>query len=280
MIRRTAIFLIVIVSLAAAILSYDGLIKLALISGINEHLAFLFPVAVDGMLWLGTAEVLHSTLSKRSTTYGWFMTLLGVSLSIAGNVMGATSNGNAAWIHAIPPLLMAVSVEAGLKIIRSRVSAAIVSEEAMAAEMEREAKKTQRHGTRVPAAATPPAPVAVKALEKDTDTTPATVVSKPVVAKPTSKSAAGSDEIEAYKRIIASNQELTVTDQIVCVIREHPEAKNSDLKVAFNFQKNGFSTLCGRARLKLQPTMVTEATETATEAPVSDFKAPAVQLVA
>lgn len=121
LIRRAATAMLVIVVLASALMSWEGLVSLGRIAGMGWT-AFLLPLAIDGCLLLGSLESLHAVLGKRSSSFGGVLTLVGVSLSIAGNVVSA---GHLGWlpasIHAIPPTMLFLSLTAFERIVNHRI---------------------------------------------------------------------------------------------------------------------------------------------------------------
>lgn len=257
-IRWAAIILIVIVSTASAVLSYSGLYHLATASGIDPSIAWLFAVAVDGTLILGSAEILHSVLSGRSTKFGWMVAGTGIGLSIFGNALSASEIGAQAMIvHAIPPILMALSVETFLKIIRHRVAKtkelealALKAQEREAKRLEREAKKTVSPVSKAPDIKPVSAPQSVSA-------TPApTAVSKAPAghtAAPKRGSVSDEDpEVAMYREVIAQQDENTpATGQVAAILRAYPDARTAHIGLALGTDSKGLSTLVSRAKARI-----------------------------
>lgn len=121
--RRTANFAVVVIAISAAVLSFNGLRNLALDSGIPTELAWLFPIVVDGLTLVGSMGVVHASLSGLSTWYPWALTLIGVGMSVWGNVASAPPVWKSQAVHAIPPLVLALALEALLKVYRYRAAA-------------------------------------------------------------------------------------------------------------------------------------------------------------
>lgn len=121
LIRNAASGMLIIVVFSSAIMSWEGLVGLGRIGGMGWT-AFLLPLAIDGALLLGSLEKLHAILGKRQSSYGGLLTLLGVSLSIGGNMVAAMDRGVlAASIHAIPPLMLFVSLGAFERVVKHRI---------------------------------------------------------------------------------------------------------------------------------------------------------------
>lgn len=134
-IRHSAAAVVLIVATAAAVLSYAGLRDLAISADIYPHLAILLPVVVDGMLIAGSLVILQSVLVGVSTTYGWFLTLVGVGVSIWGNVAAvADMDVIAKSVHALPPLFLCLTIEAVMRILRHRIGVSQAVEAEVAAE--------------------------------------------------------------------------------------------------------------------------------------------------
>jgi hypothetical protein len=78
--------------LAAAALSAHDIVTLFERIGANAPLAFLAPVFIDGVTWLGKLMRSHS-LSKRTNTTGLVYLILGGSASLAANLTAGETLG-------------------------------------------------------------------------------------------------------------------------------------------------------------------------------------------
>lgn len=113
------------------VLSFDGLRKLATEAKISEQLAFLFPVIVDGTIIMASLAILRMNLSGQRAVLGWVTMFLGTGLSIAGNVISVRNEGVIAMgTHALPPILLATSLELFLSLIRTNIKLAQDAKEA------------------------------------------------------------------------------------------------------------------------------------------------------
>lgn len=111
-----------IVASSSAILSFDGLQKVALASRVPEHLAFLFPIAVDTTILMGSLAVLLYELVGVRSVFGWFTVLFGTVLSVTGNVISVSDAGIIAQVlHGIIPVLLCISLESLLRILRFNI---------------------------------------------------------------------------------------------------------------------------------------------------------------
>lgn len=109
---------VIILALAAAILSYYSLSQLAQRSGIAEQLTWLFPIIIDGLILSGSMLVLYSAIYNTRPWFGWLLTLLGVGASTTGNIVVAPENLTAQIVHAAPPLILALSLEGLMMLLR------------------------------------------------------------------------------------------------------------------------------------------------------------------
>lgn len=123
-IRGSAIASAVVIAICATALSYSGLHTLALRAGVEPHLAFVWPVIVDGLQLVGSLGVMYSTLSRISTRYPWFLMLLGTAISVAGNWVSAPQDLTAQVLHASAPLILALVLEELMRVARHKVSEA------------------------------------------------------------------------------------------------------------------------------------------------------------
>jgi hypothetical protein len=121
-IRLSAVLAMIIVATSSAVLSFDGLKKVALEAKIPEHLAFLFPIAVDTTILMGSLAVLLYELFGVRAVFGWVTVLFGTFLSIVGNVISVKDAGLIAQVlHGIIPVLLCISLESLLRILRFNI---------------------------------------------------------------------------------------------------------------------------------------------------------------
>lgn len=121
-IRVSAVLAMIIVAGSSAVLSFDGLKKVALAAHIPEHLAFLFPIAVDTTILMGSLAVLLYELFGVRAVFGWVTVLFGTLLSIVGNVISVKDAGLIAQVlHGIIPVLLCISLESLLRILRFNI---------------------------------------------------------------------------------------------------------------------------------------------------------------
>lgn len=106
---RTSSAVVVILALAAAILSYSALKQLAVQSGIEPMLSYLFPLVLDGLILSGTLLVLYFAVRGVRSKFGIFLTLLGVAASIAGNVAVSDHDIIHQMVHGAPALVLFLS---------------------------------------------------------------------------------------------------------------------------------------------------------------------------
>lgn len=112
----------IVVAVSSAVLSFDGLKKVALDAEIPEHLAFLFPIAVDTTILMGSLAVLLYELFGVRAVFGWVTVLFGTFLSIVGNVISVKDAGLIAQVlHGIIPVLLCISLESLLRILRFNI---------------------------------------------------------------------------------------------------------------------------------------------------------------
>lgn len=121
-IRRIASSTVVAIAIAAAVLSFTGLRQLALTAGFAPELAWLFPLIVDGLTLIGSLGVVHATLTGMRVWFPWTLTLTGVGLSVWGNIAAADPAVLSRLVHAVPPVVLALSLEALLRTYRYRLT--------------------------------------------------------------------------------------------------------------------------------------------------------------
>lgn len=170
-IRQTASFTVLILALSSGILSYNSLRELAIQSGIPPMLAFLFPITLDGLILAGSLLILYFAVRGKRSGYGFFLTSLGVIASIAGNVVVSPDNLTYQILHATSPVVLFLSLESLMILLRAR------SKNAEKVEAEHKAKE-EKEQARKEAAAT--FPVAQQPATQE----PVKPVSQPATATP------------------------------------------------------------------------------------------------
>lgn len=116
-----AAFGVTIVSLAAFALSFDAMRQLALIHNVNPYFAWILPVAVDfAILVYSLASIIRRMAgidARIETALVFFVTLTSVTL----NAFHTSSNIYLGYfVLALPPLLMASSVETITRMITTK----------------------------------------------------------------------------------------------------------------------------------------------------------------
>jgi hypothetical protein len=116
----SSVIALIVVATAAAILSYNGLRELAISAGIAPNLAWLFPIVIDGTAFAASLGVVMSVLQNMRAAYPWTLMLIAVGISIWGNVAVAPESVTARITHAIPPLMLALTLEQIARILRHK----------------------------------------------------------------------------------------------------------------------------------------------------------------
>jgi len=210
-IRALSSVAVLTLALAAAILSFSGLQTLALQAGFSPQLAWLLPVVIDGMVLTGSLGVVASNLVGISTWYPWSLTLLGVTASIAGNVVAAPDDLTSRLVHATGPLAFALSIEGMLRIYRASAVASA----------QREAERLAR----VEAANVPAVPA--RAVENVAE--PVVVASKVVNDSGAVFSNTESSSPRTVREAGETSGLPTARERIVTALEEYPEATAAEI---------------------------------------------------
>lgn len=116
----------------SAVLSFSSLAMLASTAGIATPLNYLFPLIVDGTTIVGSLLLLRhahetswgpksgSTHWRHMWLYGWLLILSGVGLSVWGNVMASAPDPLSRIVHAIPPVMFALTLEGFMMLQRAQ----------------------------------------------------------------------------------------------------------------------------------------------------------------
>lgn len=205
-IRRLSTVAVAVLAVSAAVLSFGGLRDLAVQSGFPTTVAWLLPVIVDGMVLTGSLAVVTAGMVGLRPWYGWMLTLLGVVISVAGNVAAAPDTLTAQLVHAIAPVTFALSVEGLLRVFRASAHAAAHREQVMSEQQDKAAERAARAEERqarleaLRLQATMTAPVQPAATSAASPATAPVAATGPAVAL---SAAAGSSRISAKEKVAA-----------------------------------------------------------------------------
>ena len=122
---------IAVVALAAAVMSFDALRRLAERIGVAASLSWLLPIAIDAAVVVATRTWLASPNSDRVTRYGRAVALASLALSVAGN---ATEHAMAAYqlatpwwvvvaVSAVPPVMLGATAHLAALVAAERHTA-------------------------------------------------------------------------------------------------------------------------------------------------------------
>lgn len=98
-----------VVSVSTFVLLYFGLVDLARLSGMHDARAWLYPLAIDGMVAAGYASTL--VLSRSGLAYAWFVVGIGSGLSLFGQWLHASALSDWQWsgpVAAAPALSLSL----------------------------------------------------------------------------------------------------------------------------------------------------------------------------
>lgn len=104
----TAVGATVVIAVGAFILSFAALTDLAMRSGIEDHLAWIWPIIVDGMIVAATVAIVAlNGHERRALVYPWSLLFFGAIVSTAANSVHAILTVEASQ-SGIPPLVSAL----------------------------------------------------------------------------------------------------------------------------------------------------------------------------
>lgn len=140
---------LIAVAIAGTLLSFMGILRLAVHVGWPAWAAWLLPISIDGMVVAGTLQVLQATAAGTSRKYGWWLTAGGAMISVAANAFTATpgilatvnQDVLAALTHTLPVITVVATLEAWLYMRRGGIhraaqdAAAADREEALTAQL-------------------------------------------------------------------------------------------------------------------------------------------------
>lgn len=232
MIRSGSTIATLAVVISAGTLSWAGLSHLAVESGINPTLAVAFPVVVDGLAVSASLVLLRNTLAGvRHVRYAWTMLVLAAVLSVLGNIASSTEQGwIALLVHGAAPLIMVLSLELLMGLLRSRIASQVEKDTEAEAEARRieqqraEAEERQRAAEEKRAQAAERARLRAEQAQ--------------VQPQPRLVSAPAPDTFIDNLRATASNWEHGNTALVRKFVQEHGEAVTIDVVDALGLTKS------------------------------------------
>ncbi|MFE5480784.1 DUF2637 domain-containing protein [Nocardia sp. NPDC056541] len=120
--RWSAVLIVSVIGLAAFVLSFAALRDLAVMAHTPTHLAWLFPVIVDGTIIQATIAVLALADSDERTFFTRVL-IAGATVSIGGNIAHALVSGHgalAAILAVIAPAALLLDTHGLAVLLRSR----------------------------------------------------------------------------------------------------------------------------------------------------------------
>lgn len=127
-IYRAAAATTTVLALCAFALSYNSLHELAVASGIPYALSFLYPAVIDGLLLIGSLQILYAATRGVRSWGGIFLVALGVISSVAGNIAVSPPSLTARLVHAASPIVLFLSLEALTSLLRQRRAQFVILE--------------------------------------------------------------------------------------------------------------------------------------------------------
>lgn len=121
---RLVAVLALVVALGAGALSWSALTTFAAGARIDEHLRWVYPVVVDGVMAVGTvAAVVLRSARRRTRAYVWTLLVAAIGVSLAGNAAHASGavlpDYVAALASAVPAAALAASLHLMVVIVRA-----------------------------------------------------------------------------------------------------------------------------------------------------------------
>jgi hypothetical protein len=170
----TAVGTTVLIAVGAFILSFAALTDLAERSGIEAHLAWIWPIIVDGMIVAATVAIVAlNGHSRRAMVYPWTLLFFGAIVSTAANSVHAILTVDnlrsgipplvSALVAAMPPVVLLAITHLTVHMYQKRAEVAQLHEDLAALEQAHytaAGENASLPGTDAPPAA-PAAPAAV-----------------------------------------------------------------------------------------------------------------------
>lgn len=179
----TAVGTTVLIAVGAFILSFAALTDLAQRSGIEAHLAWIWPIIVDGMIVAATVAIVAlNGHSRRALVYPWTLLFFGALVSTAANSVHAILTVDnlrsgipalvSALVAAMPPVVLLAITHLTVHMYQKRAEVAHANEELLALELAYSSAGPEIPGLQLPSdspdatALAAPAPESASALPR------------------------------------------------------------------------------------------------------------------
>ncbi|WP_251043932.1 DUF2637 domain-containing protein [Arthrobacter sp. ISL-48] len=191
----TAVGTTVLIAMGAFILSFAALTDLAGRSGIEAHLAWIWPIIVDGMIVAATVAIVAlNGHSRRAMIYPWTLLFFGAIVSTAANSVHAILTVDdlrsgippvvSALVAAMPPVVLLAITHLTVHMYQKRAEVAQLHEDLAALEEAYHAPEPGENPPRhSPHIATPAAPEIVSPPVSPTAATAAPMKTAPTTAE-------------------------------------------------------------------------------------------------
>lgn len=116
-----SIVLMALLALTTFVVSYNSLYGLAVISGVEESIAWLWPFSLDGLLVLSAIVRMKYSLDGKNHLPSTVILGCATLMSVGLNVVHAPSNVVSQIVFAIPPAVLFVSSEISMSMVQEVV---------------------------------------------------------------------------------------------------------------------------------------------------------------
>ena len=116
-----SIVLMALLAVTTFVVSYNSLYGLAVVSGVSEDIAWLWPFSLDGLLVLSAVVRMKYSLDGKSHLPSTAILGCATLMSIGLNVVHAPSNVVSQVVFAIPPATLFISSEISMSMLQEVV---------------------------------------------------------------------------------------------------------------------------------------------------------------
>jgi hypothetical protein len=113
--------LVVMLAVGAFVLSYDALRALAEEHGVRPELSWIWPLTVDGFLFVASLAVVRNGLLGERTAYQWALVAVFTGVSVAFNVLHSGAGWLARLVGALPPIALVLAFELAMSQLKSEL---------------------------------------------------------------------------------------------------------------------------------------------------------------
>src|SRR3990167_2659990 len=120
-ISRLSAVLVFVLAVIAFVLSYNALNAIAVQSGVDPRLSWMWPLVVDFAMIVFSLSIVRNSLLQEGTKWAWTLAIVFASISLVFNVAHAGDNLLSQAVFSLPPIALVLSFEVLMSQVKNGV---------------------------------------------------------------------------------------------------------------------------------------------------------------